>query len=65
MTNNSDGKTHRIANVLLQSGSTVPDWIMKLPKASKLKRRQMGKIKRSDTVDSAARIGRAQALKKR
>jgi ATP-dependent RNA helicase DDX52/ROK1 len=55
----------RIANVLLQSGSTVPEWILKLPKPSKLKRRQMGKVKRSETVNSAARIGRAQAIKKK
>uniref|UniRef100_D8PL49 RNA helicase n=1 Tax=Schizophyllum commune (strain H4-8 / FGSC 9210) TaxID=578458 RepID=D8PL49_SCHCM len=34
-----------IANVLLQSGSTVPDWILKLPKPSKMKRKQMGKVK--------------------
>jgi ATP-dependent RNA helicase DDX52/ROK1 len=55
----------RIANIILQSGSTVPEWILKLPKPSKLKRRQMGKVKRSENVNSAARIGRAQAIKKR
>ncbi|KAI0344066.1 P-loop containing nucleoside triphosphate hydrolase protein [Trametopsis cervina] len=54
-----------IANVILQSGSTVPEWMLKLPKPSKLKRREMGKIKRADTVNSARRIGRADAIKKR
>ncbi|KZT42784.1 P-loop containing nucleoside triphosphate hydrolase protein [Sistotremastrum suecicum HHB10207 ss-3] len=54
-----------IANVLLQSGSTVPEWILKLPKASKLKRRQMGKVKRGDQVTTSGRIGRADAIRKR
>jgi ATP-dependent RNA helicase DDX52/ROK1 len=56
---------NRIANVLLQSGSTVPEWITKLPKPSKLKRRMMGKVKRAETVNPARKIGRADALKKR
>ncbi|KAF8559411.1 P-loop containing nucleoside triphosphate hydrolase protein [Imleria badia] len=54
-----------IANVLLQSGSTVPDWILKLPKPSKLKKKQMGKIKRAETVNAARKIGRNDAIKKR
>ncbi|KAK7064659.1 DEAD-box ATP-dependent RNA helicase 57 [Favolaschia claudopus] len=54
-----------IANVLLQSGSTVPEWILKLPKPSKLKRKQMGKVKRAETVNPARRIGRNDAIKKR
>ncbi|KAJ7630471.1 P-loop containing nucleoside triphosphate hydrolase protein [Roridomyces roridus] len=54
-----------IANVLLQSGSTVPEWILKLPKPSKLKRRQMGKVKREETVNPARKIGRRDAIKKR
>ncbi|KII94424.1 hypothetical protein PLICRDRAFT_36695 [Plicaturopsis crispa FD-325 SS-3] len=54
-----------IANVLLQSGSSVPDWILKLPKPSKMKRRQMGKVKRAETVNDARRIGRNDAIKKR
>ncbi|KIJ68765.1 hypothetical protein HYDPIDRAFT_179802 [Hydnomerulius pinastri MD-312] len=54
-----------IANVLLQSGSSVPDWIMKLPKPSKLKKKQMGKVKRAETVNSARKIGRSDAIKKR
>ncbi|KAJ7225996.1 P-loop containing nucleoside triphosphate hydrolase protein [Mycena pura] len=58
-------RTHRIANVLLQSGSPVPDWMLKLPKPSKLKRRQMGKVKRAEGVNPARRIGRADAIKKR
>jgi hypothetical protein len=55
----------RIANVLAQSGSIVPDWILKLPKPSKLKRRQMGKTKRDDIVTFAGRVGRAEAIRKR
>ncbi|KAI0809269.1 P-loop containing nucleoside triphosphate hydrolase protein [Irpex lacteus] len=54
-----------IANVILQSGSTVPDWVLKLPKPSKMKRREMGKVKRADAVNSARRVGRADAIKKR
>ncbi|KAL1663555.1 P-loop containing nucleoside triphosphate hydrolase protein [Schizophyllum commune] len=54
-----------IANVLLQSGSTVPDWILKLPKPSKMKRKQMGKVKRAEIVNSARKIGKADAMKKR
>ncbi|KAJ7071397.1 P-loop containing nucleoside triphosphate hydrolase protein [Mycena amicta] len=54
-----------IANVLLQSGSTVPEWILKLPKPSKMKRRQMGKVKRDEGVNPARKIGRKDALKKR
>ncbi|KAK0233766.1 P-loop containing nucleoside triphosphate hydrolase protein [Armillaria fumosa] len=54
-----------IANVLLQSGSPVPEWITKLPKPSKLKRRQMGKVARAETVNTARRIGRQAAVKKR
>ncbi|KAM5530191.1 hypothetical protein V8D89_016143 [Ganoderma adspersum] len=54
-----------IANVLLQSGSTVPEWILKLPKPSKMKRREMGKIKRAEAVNNARRIGRSDAIKKR
>ncbi|KAG6891102.1 hypothetical protein C0995_014192 [Termitomyces sp. Mi166 len=54
-----------IANVLLQSGSQVPEWILKLPKPSKMKRRSMGKIKRPDFVNPARKIGRRDAIKKR
>ncbi|KAI8983354.1 P-loop containing nucleoside triphosphate hydrolase protein [Trametes punicea] len=54
-----------IANVILQSGSTVPEWILKLPKPSKMKRKQMGKIKRAEAVNNARRIGRMDAIKKR
>ncbi|KAI0761689.1 P-loop containing nucleoside triphosphate hydrolase protein [Trametes elegans] len=54
-----------IANVLLQSGSTVPEWILKLPKPSKMKRKQMGKVKRAEAVNNARRIGRHDAIKKR
>lgn len=58
-------KPFSIANVLLQSGSPVPEWILKLPKPSKMKRRQMGKVKRADTVNAARKIGRSDAIKKR
>ncbi|KZP15236.1 P-loop containing nucleoside triphosphate hydrolase protein [Athelia psychrophila] len=54
-----------IANVLLQSGSTVPEWILKLPKPSKMKRREMGKVKRLEVVNIARKIGRNEAIKKR
>lgn len=39
--------------------------MLKLPKPSKLKRREMGKVKRADFVNNARRIGRADAIKKR
>ncbi|EIM83505.1 P-loop containing nucleoside triphosphate hydrolase protein [Stereum hirsutum FP-91666 SS1] len=54
-----------IANVLLQSGSSVPEWILKLPKPSKMKRKQMGKVQRAEAVNPARRIGRSEAIKKR
>ncbi|GBE78614.1 P-loop containing nucleoside triphosphate hydrolase protein [Sparassis latifolia] len=54
-----------IANVLLQSGSPVPEWILKLPKPSKIKRREMGKVRRAEAVTQASRVGRQDALRKR
>lgn len=54
-----------LANVLLQSGSTVPEWMLKLPKPSKMKRREMGKVNRGEAVTKAGRIGRSQALKRK
>ena len=54
-----------IANVILQSGSTVPEWISKLPKPSKMKRRAMGKVRRGDGVTKDEIIGKREALKKR
>jgi len=54
-----------IANVILQSGSSVPEWIRKLPKPSKMKRRAMGKVQRGDFVDKARKIGRGDVIKKR
>ncbi|KAF9498150.1 P-loop containing nucleoside triphosphate hydrolase protein [Pleurotus eryngii] len=54
-----------IANVLLQSGSTVPEWMLKLPKPSKMKRKSMGKVKRAEVVNPARKIGRNDAIKKR
>ena len=38
---------------------------MKLPKPSKLKRKEMGKVKRAEVVNPARRIGRSDAIKKR
>lgn len=38
---------------------------MKLPKPSKMKRRQMGKVKRAEAVNNASKIGRNDAIKKR
>ena len=55
----------RIANVILQSGFTVPEWILRLPKPSKMKRKQMGKFKRADSINPARNIGRRDAVKKR
>ncbi|KAI6045149.1 P-loop containing nucleoside triphosphate hydrolase protein [Pisolithus marmoratus] len=54
-----------IANVLLQSGSSVPEWIIKLPKPSRLKKKQMGRVKRAEIVNPARKIGRRDAIKKR
>ncbi|XP_006454574.1 hypothetical protein AGABI2DRAFT_189828 [Agaricus bisporus var. bisporus H97] len=54
-----------IANVIMQSGQTVPDWIIKLPKPSKMKRKAMGKVKRPETVNDARNIGRQDAIRKR
>ncbi|KAG5652007.1 hypothetical protein H0H81_006622 [Sphagnurus paluster] len=54
-----------IANVLVQSGSQVPEWILKLPKPSKMKRRSMGKVKRPEFINPARKIGRGDAIKKR
>jgi hypothetical protein len=55
----------RIGNVILQSGFSVPEWIVKLPKPSKMKRRLMGKIQRPDAVNPSRNIGRREAIKKR
>ncbi|KAL4069362.1 P-loop containing nucleoside triphosphate hydrolase protein [Scleroderma citrinum] len=54
-----------IANVLLQSGSPVADWVLKLPKPSRMKKKQMGKVQRAEIVNPAREIGRRDAIKKR
>ncbi|EIN13475.1 P-loop containing nucleoside triphosphate hydrolase protein [Punctularia strigosozonata HHB-11173 SS5] len=55
-----------IANVLLQSGQPVPEWISSLPKPSKMKRKLMGKVKRAEEVDVKGTIvGKREAKKKR
>lgn len=60
-----DEMSFRIANVLLQSGSTAPEWMLKLPKPSKMKRREMGKVKRGNFVTKDGRVGRSQAIRKK
>ncbi|KIM26089.1 hypothetical protein M408DRAFT_314308 [Serendipita vermifera MAFF 305830] len=56
-----------IANVLLQSGQTVPEWMIKLQKPSRLKRKQMGKAQHQDTTvgHKGENVGRALAIKKK
>ncbi|KAF8349825.1 P-loop containing nucleoside triphosphate hydrolase protein [Amanita rubescens] len=54
-----------IATVLSQSGSSVPDWILKLPKPSRMKKKAMGKVSRPEMVNAARKIGQRDALKKR
>ena len=54
-----------IANVLLHSGSFVPEWVLKLPKSSKMKRKKMGKVKRGKTVTRAERLSNVLAAMKR
>jgi ATP-dependent RNA helicase DDX52/ROK1 len=55
----------RIANVMLQSGSTVPEWMLKLPKPSRMKKRKMGKVDRGDAVTKDGQVGKADALQKK
>ena len=43
----------------------MPEWILKLPKPSKMKRREMGKANRGKTVTKDGRIGRNDAIKRR
>jgi len=49
---------------MLQAGQTVPDWITKLPKPSKMKRKTMGKMKRPELVNEVRKIGRQGTIKK-
>jgi hypothetical protein len=62
-----DSRNHRIANVLLQSGQSVPDWMVQLQKPSRLKRKQMGKAQHKElSVGSKGEnVGRAMAVKKK
>lgn len=62
-----DVVAHRIANVLLQSGQTVPEWMIKLQKPSRLKRKQMGKAQHKDTTvgHKGENVGRSLAIKKK
>ncbi|CAG7846001.1 ATP-dependent RNA helicase ROK1 [Serendipita indica DSM 11827] len=56
-----------IANVLLQSGQSVPDWMIKLPKPSKMKRKQMGRAQREQPSVGfkGENVGRSLALRKK
>lgn len=58
---------NRIANVVMQSGHSVPDWMAKLPKPGKKKKRDMGKAQRTKASvgPKGENVGRAQALKKK
>ncbi|GBE78506.1 hypothetical protein SCP_0113950 [Sparassis crispa] len=53
-----------IANVLLQSGSPVPEWILKLPEPSKIKWSEMGKVGRAEAVTRASWVGRQDAIRR-
>lgn len=58
---------NRIANVIMQSGQSVPDWMVKLPKPGKKKKKDMGKAQRARASVGlkGENVGRAQVLKKR
>jgi hypothetical protein len=58
---------NRIANVIMQSGQSVPDWMVKLPKPGKKKKKDMGKAQRAKASVGlkGENVGRAQALKKK
>ena len=51
----------------MQSGQSVPDWMVKLPKPGKKKKKDMGKAQRARASVGlkGENVGRAQALKKR
>ncbi|KAG8749508.1 RNA-dependent ATPase rok1, partial [Serendipita sp. 396] len=55
-----------IVNVLLQSGQSVPEWMLKLQKPSKKKRRLMGKAQQNQPSvgPKGENVGRSLALKK-
>jgi len=48
---------------MLQAGQSIPDWITKLPKPSKMKRKTMGKMKRPESVNEVRKIDRQSAIK--
>jgi ATP-dependent RNA helicase DDX52/ROK1 len=56
-----------IANILLQSGQTVPEWIIKLQKPSRLKRKQMGKAQHQESSvgHKGENVGRSMAIKRK
>jgi len=56
-----------IANVVMQSGHSVPDWMAKLPKPGKKKKKDMGKAQRTKASvgPKGENVGRAQALRKK
>ena len=51
----------------MQSGQSIPDWMVKLPKPGKKKKKDMGKAQRANANVGlkGENVGRAQALKKR
>ena len=51
----------------MQSGQSVPDWMVKLPKPGKKKKKAMGKAQhaKASVGPKGENVGRAQALKKR
>ena len=51
----------------MQSGQSVPDWMAKLPKPGKKKKKDMGKGQHSkpSVGPKGENVGRAQALKKK
>lgn len=51
----------------MQSGQSVPDWMAKLPKPGKKKKKDMGKAQRTKASVGlkGENVGRAQVLKKR
>jgi hypothetical protein len=59
--------SHRIVNVIMQSGQSVPDWMARLPKPGKEKKKEMGKAQRAKASvgTKGENVGRAQALKKK
>jgi ATP-dependent RNA helicase DDX52/ROK1 len=58
---------NRIVNVIMQSGQSVPDWMVRLPKPGKKKKKEMGRTQRAKASvgPKGENVGRAEALKKK